>query len=102
VVRIPLSGGPEQDIHVQSSIPMGPLPLGGNGLRKDGKLLVGVQPQDSWFFSVAVLDVATGKLTRICLNYTGDILLSGWATDGRVLAFAEPMRAHIWHFRPIR
>jgi len=35
------------------------------------------------------------------LNYTGDLLLSGWTSDGRILAFAEPMRGHIWRFRPL-
>jgi len=101
LVRIPFSGGPAQDIQVQSDIPIDPMPLGGTGLRKDGKLLIGVTPKDSWFFSPAVLDVANGKLTRVPLNFSGDILLSGWTNDGRILAFGEPMRAHIWRFRPI-
>jgi hypothetical protein len=101
LVRIPLSGSPEQIINVQDGIRIDPLPLGGNGLRKDGKLLIGVSPRDSWFFSPAVLDVASGELTRIPLNYTGDILLSGWASDGPILAYGEPMRAHIWRFRPM-
>jgi len=101
LVRIPLSGSPEQIINVQDGIRIDPLPLGGNGLRKDGKLLIGVSPRDSWFFSPAVLDVASGELTRIPLNYTGDILLSGWASDGPILAYGEPMRAHIWRLRPM-
>jgi eukaryotic-like serine/threonine-protein kinase len=59
LVRIPLAGGQEQAIQVQGDISMDPLPLGGNSFRKDGKLLVGVTPKDSWFFSPAVLDVAS-------------------------------------------
>jgi serine/threonine protein kinase len=101
LVRIPLAGGQEQAIQVQGDISMDPLPLGGNSFRKDGKLLVGVTPTDSWFFSPAVLDVASGKLTRIPLNFTGDTLMLGWSGDGRVLALGELMRAHIWRFRPV-
>jgi len=68
--------------------------------RKDGNLLIGVAPRDSWFFSAAVLDLASGKLTRVPLYFTGDTLMSGWTNDGRILAFSEPMRARIWRFRP--
>jgi len=101
LVRVPLAGGPEQDVNVQRDLTIDPLNLGANGLRTDGKLLIGVTARDSWFFSAAVLDLASGKLTRVPLNYAGDILMFGWTSDGRILAFAEPMRAHIWRFRPL-
>jgi hypothetical protein len=103
LVRVPLAGGPEQDVHVQSDLTIGPLPLGANGLRRDGKLLIGVAPRDSWFFNPAMLDLASGKLTRVPLklNFTGDLLLSGWTNDGRILGFGEPMHTHIWRFRPL-
>jgi hypothetical protein len=101
LVRVPLSGGTPQDIQVQSDVAIDPLPLGGGGLRSDGKLLVGVVPRDSWFFRTAVLDLANGKLTRVPLNFTGDTLMYGWTNDGRILAWGEPMQAHIWRFRPI-
>lgn len=101
LLRIPIAGGPGQEIHLKSDLPISPLPLGGNGVRKDGKLLVGVAPKDSWFFSVAVLDPASGALARVPLNYLGDIFLADWTSDDRIIAFAEPMRAHIWRFRPV-
>ncbi len=100
LVRIPLSGSPEQIINVQGGIRIDPLSLGGNGLRKDGKLLIGVSPRDSWFFSPAVLDVASGELTRIPLNYTGDILLSGWASDGLSWLMANPCEPTSGAFGP--
>ena len=102
LVRVPISGGPGQDIRVQGDLPIDDVPLGGNGVRKDGKILVGVFPRDSWFFSLAILDPATGKLTRVPLNYTGDLYLSAWGSDGRILAMGRPMRAHLWRFRPMR
>jgi hypothetical protein len=100
--RVPISGGPRQHIRVQADLLIGPFPLGGNGVRKDGKILVGVVPRDSWFLSLAILDPATGKLTRVPLNYTGDLLLSAWAGDGRILTMGQTIRAHLWRFRPIR
>ena len=101
LVRVPLAGGPEQDVYVRRDLTIDPLPLGVNGLRSDGKLLIGVVPRDSWFFNTAVLDLASGKLTRVPLNFTGDLLLSGWTNEGRILAFGELMHAHIWRFRPL-
>ena len=80
---------------------MNNLPISGSAVRPDGKVLLGVQTRDSWFYSLAVLDPGSEKITKVPLNYTGDLLLSGWTSDGRILAFAEPMRARIWRFRPL-
>ena len=98
--RVPLSGGPSQQIHIQGSVVLNPLALGERSLSKSGKLVIGVTSPDSWFFSVAVLDLATGRVQRIPLNFTGDVLQSMWTNDGRILSLAEPMQAHIWRFRP--
>ena len=100
--RVPLSGGPPQQIHIQGDVVLDPLPLGEHSLSQDGKLVIGVTSPDSWFFSAAVLDLATGKVQRIPLNFTGDILQSRWASDGHILTLADPMQAHIWRFRPVR
>jgi eukaryotic-like serine/threonine-protein kinase len=98
--RIPLSGGPAQDVQVQGGIPLDPLPLGGRSIRADGKLLVGTTPVNSWFFTPATLDLASGKLTIVPVNFTGDTFMYSWTDDGRILAFAEPMQSHLWRFRP--
>jgi serine/threonine protein kinase len=99
--RVSLSGGPPQQIHIQGSVVLNPLALAEHSLNKSGKLVIGVTSPDSWFFSAAVLDLATGKVQSIPLNFTGDILQSRWTSAGRILALAEPIQAHIWRFRPI-
>ena len=63
--------------------------------------MIGVTEPDSWFFSAAVLDLATGRVQKIPLNFTGDIMQSKWTDDGRILAQAEPIQAHIWRFKPV-
>jgi hypothetical protein len=99
--RVPLSGGPAQPIQGRSDLLVAPGGLGAGALNKDGKLLVTVAPKDSWFFGVATLDLTTGKLTPVPLNYTFDIALAEWASDGSILATGAPIRAHIWRFRPV-
>ena len=85
---------------VRSDVSLGPYPLGPSAVNKEGKAVVETAPLGSWFFGLAVLDLATGELRRIPFSYTGDIELTGWESDGRILASAIPMRAHIWRFRP--
>jgi hypothetical protein len=99
--RAPLSGGSPQPIPIQDGVSLVPLPLSAHSLRSDGKLLVGLTLPDSWFFTEAVLDVPTGRVERIPLTFTGDVLSAAWAADGRILALAEPMQAHIWRYRPV-
>ncbi len=98
--RVPLSGGPAQPIVVRSDLPIGAVQLGSKTINNDGRLLVTVVPTDSWFLGLAILDLATGRLTQVPLNYTGDVVMPGWADDGRILTTAVPMRARIWRFRP--
>jgi len=104
LTRVPLSGGPGHDIRVQSDRPISLLPVAPRvtAVRKDGKILVPVLGVESWFIGLAILDPVTGKFTRVPLNYTGDLLTAVWANDGRILAFGQPIRAHIWRFRPMR
>jgi eukaryotic-like serine/threonine-protein kinase len=98
--RVALPGDREQEIRLPSDFPNADLPLGGDSVAKDGKLLFGLLWRDSWFYSLGVFEPVSGKLTRIPLNYTGDILVSGWTDEGRILAFGEPMRSRLWRFRP--
>jgi len=99
--RVPVSGGPAQPIPVRSNVLLAPYTLGGGALNKDGKLLVIVAPTDSWFFGVAILDLASGKLTPVPLNYPFDAAVAIWARDGSILATGSPIRAHIWRFQPV-
>jgi serine/threonine protein kinase len=99
--RVPLSAGTEQPIPVKGGPPISPLLLGPNAINTHGQLLVSVQPTDSWFFRAAIIDLATGKMTQIPLNYDGDIDYLGWSSDGRILAMTLPMTSHIWRFRPV-
>ncbi|HEV2177691.1 MAG TPA: protein kinase [Terriglobia bacterium] len=99
--RVPLSGGPEQPIPVKGGPPLSPLLLGPNAINLQGRLLVSVQPTDSWFFRAAIIDLATGKMTQIPLNYDGDIDYLGWTRNGRIMATTLPITSHIWRFRPV-
>jgi len=55
-------------------------------ISKDGKLLLGLQELDSWFISPAVIDLATGRATRIPIDALGDAFSMAWTEDGQVMA----------------
>ena len=50
---------------------------------------------------MGLLDPATGTVTRIPVQFQGDIDLCGWSSDGRVLCMGLPFEAHLWRFRPV-
>jgi serine/threonine protein kinase len=100
--RVPLAGGPAQPIQLKSDLPLSPTSLGSHAINRRQELLVSVAPRDSWFFGLAIVDLSTGRMARIPLDYAGDTFYPAWASDGSILVTSELMNAHIWRFRPVR
>jgi len=101
LARVPVSGGTEELIPIQSALRLAPVDFGTNAIGKDGRALVSIATPDSWFYGAGVLDLRSGKLDRIPLNFTGDVLGLGWQSDGRVLSTGWPLKAKLWRFRPV-
>jgi hypothetical protein len=63
---VPLEGGAEREIKIDPSQPlMGTWWLSPNSVSADGRLLFLVQPLDSWFSPIGLIDTATGRVTRV-------------------------------------
>ena len=95
LIRIPLSGGPEQEI-------AGSFRLGGGmdpGSIRNGRL-VSPLAGPYWYWPPGIFDLATGKSERIALDYTEDFHHMAWTPDGRVMAVAVGFRGSIWKFTP--
>jgi serine/threonine protein kinase len=95
LVRVPLSGGPEQEI-------AGPFHLGyfiDPGSVRNGKL-VAPMGSPTWYWPPGIFDLATGKSARIPLDYTCDFHHMTWTPDGRIMAMTADWRATIWKFTP--
>ena len=101
LVRVPVSGGPEQPILFQSRLRQAPALIGPNAIGKDGRVLLTVTAADSWFYAAAILDPRRGKVDRIPLNFTGDLTGTVWQSDGRILSAGWPQKATLWRFRPV-
>jgi eukaryotic-like serine/threonine-protein kinase len=95
LVRIPLAGGPEQEI--TGTFPLG-YHIGGEGIR-NGKLVAPLAAP-YWYWPPGIFDLATGKSERIPLDYTSDFHYMAWAPDGKVVALALGYHSKIWEFTP--
>ena len=102
LLRIPVSGGPEQEIPLSGPLHLAAPPVSSNAINKDGLLLAPLASTDSFFFLPGVVNLATGSMKRIPLDQFGDYQYIGWGPDGKVVALAAGFRATIWRFQPER
>jgi len=95
LVRVPLNGGPEQEI-------VGPFHLGyyidARSIR-NGKL-VAPMGAPTWYWPPGIFDLATGKSARIPLDYVSDFHHMTWTPDGRIIGLTDDWKANIWKFTP--
>jgi WD40 repeat protein len=99
--RVPLQGGAEREINLDPSQPlMGTWFLSPNSLSADGRLLFPLQPLDSWFSPIGLIDTATGRTTRVASDDVSDYHSMAWLPDGRILALRVGLRSTLWKFQP--
>jgi hypothetical protein len=100
LIRVPISGGSEQEVPLPSDVRLAPLEtLSGNAIGQDGRIAVRVAPVDSWFWSAVIFDPATGRVQRVPGDQ-GDMPSPGWASDGRLVTIASRVQGSLWRFRP--
>jgi hypothetical protein len=100
LMRVPVSGGAEQPIPIQSALRLTSVWLSPKAIGNDGRVLVSVATPDSWFYRPAILNLQNGMLDRIPLDFDGDVMAPGWAGDGRIVSSGLPTKATLWRFRP--
>ena len=98
LVRVPVNGGPEQEIRLTGRLR--PAPQSNPGaISKDGRILVPLGTP-TWYQPPGLLDPATGRLTAIKTDYITDVHSIGWTPDGQVMALGFDMRSALWKFQP--
>jgi hypothetical protein len=48
----------------------------------------------------SIVDLATGRVTRIPVDFRGDTFFMSWTPDGQVMAAMCGLRSSIWKFTP--
>ena len=100
LVRVPVSGGAEEPIPIQGSLRLSPTNMSSDSIGKDGRALVAITTPDDWFYGAGILDLRSGKLDKIPLNFTGDVISMGWQSDGRIISGGWPTKSKLWRFTP--
>lgn len=98
LIRVPLGGGPEQEIPRPG--PLRPAFLiGPNAIGRDGRILMPLG-SSTWYWPPGAIDPLTGRITRIPVDYVSDIHVLGWTPDGKVMALGLGFRSKLWKFTP--
>ena len=100
LVRVPLDGSPSREIVLDGPFHLTFDPFNSAELSRDGRLLAPLASLDDWFFVPGMIDLSTGRMTRIPTDSLGDVHGMGWAPDGQVVVEANELRSAIWKFTP--
>ncbi len=100
LIRVPLDGGPEVGIAVQSDLRLAPEFLAPNAIGPDGRIALTVISPASWYWPTAILDPRTGKVEILPPGLDYD-MYGGWDGQGRVVYYAQGQESSLWRFRPV-
>jgi hypothetical protein len=98
--EVPLNGGQEREVPLNGPFHLTFDPLTSSSIGRDGRLLAPLASPDDWFFPPGVVDLVTGRMARIPVDYFGDYHFLVSAPDGSVIAGAIDLRAALWRFQP--
>jgi hypothetical protein len=100
LIRVPFNGGSEQEIPLTGPFHLTPYPISSGAINADGRLLAPLASSDSWFFTPGIVDLATGRMTRIPVDRLADYRIMAWGPDGQVIAGVATLYGTIWKFQP--
>jgi WD40 repeat protein len=100
LLRVPLDGSAPREIALNGPFHMTFDSLNSAEISSDGRLLAPLASLDDWYFVPGMIDLATGRMTRIPTDSLGDVHGMAWAPDGQVIVEANELRSVIWKFAP--
>jgi Tol biopolymer transport system component/predicted Ser/Thr protein kinase len=68
------------------------------GVRADGLLAASLNQVDSWWLQLALVDLTSGRTTRLPGDGVSEVVWATWTPDGQILALKLGMNASIWTF----
>jgi hypothetical protein len=100
LVRVSLTGGPDQPIHFRDGgLSLTPNELSPNAIASDGRILVRVAQRASWFWPAAILDPKRQTLELVPNQPDAEVTSPNWTADGRIFMVSFPLRSTLWRFR---
>ena len=95
-----LDGGMEQPIPVKGESRFTYAPVGPGAVGRDGRIVLPIAVNDSWFWAPAIFDPNTGTGQRIPVPFKADPPSPAWTNDGKIIAAVYSLQSSLWRFRP--
>ena len=99
LVRMSPVDGTSTLVPINSDLRMIPEPLIPGAIRK-GRMVLPVATADSWYWFVGVLDMQSGRIEKLPLDYYTDFHFVAWAPDGSIIGSGLGSVTTLWKFAP--
>jgi sugar lactone lactonase YvrE len=97
--ELPVAGGKEREIPLNGPFHLTFDPLSSSSIGRDRRIFVPLASPDDWFFPPGVVDLATGRMTRLPVDHVGDFHFLLRTQEGQVIAGAFDLRSSLWRFQ---
>jgi hypothetical protein len=97
---VPVAGGSERVIPFDRTSPLFSQFMSPGTIRSDGQMLMPLNVADSWFNPLALLNLQTGRVTRLAGDNASDLPSAAWTRDGGIVAIRLGLVSTIWKFTP--
>ncbi len=97
LIQVPLDGGAEREVpHTAMLRPA--FMITPNAISQDGRVLIPMGAS-TWNWPAGIMDLRTGEVTQIPVDYKTEFHALSWTPDGKVIAMGLDLRAKLWKFR---
>jgi hypothetical protein len=99
LLRVPLAGGKPVRVGLSSGTQLTGVALHPGALGPGERAIVQVNEPHMWFYRMATIELKTGRLNLIPVDYDGDIWYPGWTPDGKIIATGIEYSFSLWQMR---
>jgi hypothetical protein len=96
--RLPVSGGAEEPIAFRGDERLADTELSASAIGPGGLIVVQTSSADKWMFGASLIDPRKGAISRIPLDFEGEIGSPQWTRDGKIVAEGSTYDMTIWRF----
>ena len=97
--RIPFAGGAPVRVPLAGSAVLAETKLNPAAVGPGGRVLVQVTEPHMWFYRMATVDLKSGRLDVIPVDYDGDVWYPGWTPDGKIVATGLQYNFSLWRMK---
>jgi len=99
--KVSLDGSMEEPIPVKGDVRFTFSPIAPGSVGRNGRIVLPIPAQDSWWWTPAIFDTGTGIVQRIPLPVQADFPSPAWTTDGKIIAVTYSLQSSLWRYRPV-